>query len=136
MQRSGLPWRLGKDAAWKAAERERNALQSFLTHHPWRADDLAHVLDELPQSTVRGQTTLLELLFNTKEGWRVFFAKVKVLHTKLEREGFGIPFGLFLHLEMKLTLPKIQRCVEAACKSYHRNIDRYKKKAWLTKGHL
>ena len=106
----------------KRAWRDRHALRAFLQSHPWRAEDLAVVLDEMG---------LLMLLFNTKEGWRIYFGKVHCLHLKLEREDFGIRFGLFLHYEMKLTLTKIQRLVEAGCKEYNVGIDRYKKKPWL-----
>ena len=63
----------------KRAWRDRHALRAFLQSHPWRAEDLAVVLDELG---------LLLLLFNTKEGWRIYFGKVHRLHLKLEREDF------------------------------------------------
>ena len=75
----------------KRSERDRNALRGVLQSHPWRAEDLAAVLDEMG---------LLLLLFNTKEGWRIYFSKVHVLHLKLEREDFGIKLegGLWYHL--------------------------------------
>ena len=114
------------DALRKAAERERNGLRSFLKPHPWRLMDLAAVLDELG---------LLEQLFDTAQGWRIYMARVRKLHTKLEQEDFGIRFGLFIHFELKLTLPKIQLLAEAACKKYQRKIDRYRKSDWLNNPH-
>ena len=68
-------------------------------------------------------------------GFSIFFAAVKLLHTKLETDDFGVKFGLFLHFEMRLTLPKIQQIVEAACKTFHVGINRYKKKSWLSNPH-
>ena len=42
-----------------------------------------------------------------------------------------VSLGLFLHYDMKLTLTKIQRFVEAACKEFNTSTNRYKKKPWL-----
>ena len=111
------------EARWKAEQRERDSLRSFLASHAWRAKDLAVVLAE---------TGMLANLFETKEGWAVYFPKVKALHAKLEHDSYGIRFGLYLHYEMKLTLVKLQEIVEAACKEYARGVDRYKKTTWVT----
>lgn len=84
--RSSDDWAaLRADARRKAAQVERDAIRGFLQPHSWRAVDLAAVLDE---------QLLLEKLFNTAARWRIYFAKLKVLHTKLEQEDFGLRFGL------------------------------------------
>ena len=128
INRSASEWaNLRADAQRKATQRERQALRSFLKPHGWRAADLSVVLDELG--------LLNECIFGTKEGWHCFFLKVKELHSRLENDDFGIRFGLFMHFEMRLTLPKIQQMVEAACKEYNRGSDRCKKKPWLSNPH-
>ena len=53
------------------------------------------------------------IITGTKEGFAIYFAQVKGLHSKLECDVFGIRFGLYIHFEMKLTLAKIQNLVEA-----------------------
>ena len=121
--RSAQEWaEMRADAQRKAGERDRYGLRGFLTAHAWRAHDLAAVLDE---------SGLLASLFETKQGWRIYFAKVSRLHQQLERHDFGVRLGLFLHYDMKLTLEKIQRYVEAACKEFNQSSNRYKNKPWL-----
>ena len=123
--RSADEWAaLQADARRKAAQRERAGLRGFLQPHAWRPLDVASVLDELG--------LLKPIIFNTPEGWRHFFEGVKPLHTQLEQHDFGIRFGLFLHLDMRIPLSKLQLMVEAACKEYQHKIDRYSKKPWLT----
>jgi hypothetical protein len=122
--RSADEWQaLHADAKRKAEQRERDTLRRTLSATAWRPACLADVLDELG---------ILTQLFNTRQGWRIYFGKVKVLHTKLEKDDFGIRFGLFLHIELRIPLAKIQLCVEAACKEYHRNLNRFSKKPWLS----
>ena len=82
-----------------------------------------------PMASTTGETTMSQTLApalttsshleqGTKEGWAIYFFKVRALHAKLENADFGIRFGLFLHYEMKLPLAKLQLVVEAACKEY------------------
>ena len=91
--RSADEWQaLDADAKRKAEQRERDTLRRTLSATAWRPACLADVLDELG---------ILTQLFDTRQGWRIYFGKVKVLHTKLEKDDFGIRFGLFLHIELR-----------------------------------
>ena len=122
--RSSDEWSgLRQEARWKAGQRERASIRSFLASHPWRLDDIADVMDELGW--------MRPLINKTKAGWRNFFALVKPLHAKLQDDDYGVRFGLFLHFEMKLSLAKLQQIVDGGCKEYHKAIDRCKKKCWL-----
>ena len=121
--RSADEWSaLSREARLKAHSRERASLHAFLTAHQWQASDLAFVCDQLGY---------FEEMFETKQGWRIYFGKVKQLHSKLEHEDFGVPFGLFLHFDMKLTFADLQRIHDAGCKKYNRKEDRSKKSMWL-----
>jgi len=125
--RSSDEWaELQHDARRKVAQVERGSIRGFLQQHSWRPVDLADVLAELG---------LLQGIFDTPAGWRIYFAKVKALHAHLELQDFGIRFGLYLHLEMRLPLAKIQLMVEAACKEFQPDINRYQKKPWLVNPH-
>ena len=47
------------------------------------------------------------LLMKTRPFFDAYFAAVLKLVTQLEQKHFGSEFGLYLHYEMRLTLPKI-----------------------------
>ena len=55
------------------------------------------------------QTRMLEEIFDSPAGTAIFHARLVAIMNKLEREHFGIEFGLFLHCELYLTHPKILR---------------------------
>ena len=73
----------------------------------------------------------LEALFNCKPIWQMHFAAVKALVTRLEHEHFSESFGLFLlflHCELRLTLPKLLAMNQGGCKRFDREADRYRAK--------
>lgn len=113
---------LSRSAAYKAGQRERAYLRAFLKSHSWRPEDIASAL------SAEG---LLEPLFDTRDGFQIYFDKVKVVVQKLEQDDFGIAFGLFLRYEMRMTTDKILRLTQAACKQYHRSLDFYEAKVLL-----
>lgn len=113
---------LSRSAAYKAGQRERAYLRAFLQSHSWRAEDIAGAL---------ASEGLLEKLFDTREGFQIYFDRVKALLQRLEQEDFGIDFGLFLRYEMRMTTDKILRLTQAACKRYDRGKDFYAAKVLL-----
>lgn len=97
-------------------------VKGIISSHNWRPDVLAPVLHS---------EGLIESLFDTKEGFDIFFSRVKELMKKLEEELFGTRLGLSLYYEFHLTLSKILAITQVASKSYQRDIDRYKAKVLL-----
>ena len=117
--------RLKAEAAKKAQRRERMAIGAFLDSHEWRLPDLAAELSK------RG---LLASLADTEPGTALHIARVQQLMSDLERRDFGTEFGLYLHFEMQLTLPKVHRVMQAASKKYCAATNRYEAKAlWYDK---
>lgn len=116
---------LSRESRYKAAERERKCLLSFLMmeDHSWRAADIATVLQELD--------LLHDVILHTKEGFRIFFGEVSALMKQLENDEFGREFGLLLHFDMHLIIPKILRLTQAACKVYDSERDAYSSKVLL-----
>jgi hypothetical protein len=110
---------LGNKAEASALRRERLALRAFLDSHTWRATDLAAVLDD---------AGMLGDIFDSKEGTRIYMGRVGQLLDEMERRDFGESFALFLHFEMQLTLDKIHRIMQAACKTFSPTTNRYKAK--------
>ena len=53
------------------------------------------------------KTGLLDAMWGSRWMDIVFIAAVEELHAEMERDIFGVRFGLYLHLEMHLTLPQI-----------------------------
>ena len=49
----------------------------------------------------------------------------------LEEEHFGLAFGLFMHYDMRLTMPKLLQVSQMASKEYHHYADRYMSKPLL-----
>ena len=49
----------------------------------------------------------------------------------MEREDYGIQFGLSLHFDFHLPLPKVVRITQAASKKYHHTRDAYESKLLL-----
>ena len=119
--RSPEVWaQLKGDAARKAAERERRAFGAFVDSHEWRTQDIASVLQS------RGNMTQL---FDSREGQSIYFERIDAVMRRLEHIDFGIEFALFLHIDMSLTLPKIHRIMQAACKKFITGTNRYVAKA-------
>lgn len=113
---------LNAESRRKAAQREREHLRGFFTSHNWRVEDVAQVLAELK---------VVEQMFETRPFFDVFYKRVRSLMTWLERECYGLEFGLFLHFDMRLTIPKILQITQAACKRFDRAKDRYFPKSLL-----
>ena len=114
---------LSREARWKASQRERGYLTTFLTSHEWRMEDVAAALDELDW---------VKMLFETMPIFSEHFRRVFKLIEKMEHECFGPEFGAFLHYDMNLTFEKIVRLTQAACKDFDRKNDRYKSKVLLS----
>ena len=122
-ERSADAWAaLTAEARRKAAERERDHLQAFFSSHAWRVDDISDALKLLG---------LVAPLLETRPFFDLYFEKTKALMTKLEKEEFGITFGLYLHYEARLTFPKILSVSQAAAKKYDHHLDRYRPKVLL-----
>ena len=113
---------LAPDARRKAAEREREHLVSVLSSHPWRLVDVADAIQTC--GWTRG-------LFDTRPFFDVHFEKVRSLMTQLEKEEYGVTFGLYLHYEARLTFPKILKLTQAGAKKYDHHLDRYRPKILL-----
>jgi hypothetical protein len=120
--RSAEEWaQLSRAAAHKAQQREREWLRTALAGHAWRPVDIAVVLNEF-------NDTYVESLMGTPIFQKVFIAQVQQLMQRLEKEHFGIAFGMFLHFEMRMTMDKILRLTQAASKVYIRARNRYEPK--------
>ena len=117
---------LSREARAKAVTRERTYLANFMASHEWRCDDLAFVLS---------QAGLLEGIFLSKEMQDLHVKAVDLVLRRMETEGLGISFALFLHFDLKLTLSKISSIVNAGGKSYKVLIDRYERKIALYHPH-
>ena len=113
---------LSIDARWKAAERERDHLLSFFGSHKWRIADVADALQ---------MVGWVRPLFESRPFFDVYFEKMKATVETLEKEEYGITFGLYLHYEARLTFSKLLAVSTAASKKYDHGIDRYKPKVLL-----
>lgn len=81
---------LGREAKWKASQRERLAFRSLLECHEWRAEGIAQVLGDL--------NLLRDVMLKTRAGFRIHFQAVQELMSHLENEEFGRDLGLFIAL--------------------------------------
>lgn len=116
-------WTKLSDAArWKAAQREREFLISIFSEHTWRMQDVADALHAMGW---------VEKLFETRPIFEVFYTKVEDLMKHLELNEYGEMFGLYLHYELHLTLPKILSITQSASKVYDRVSDRFQSKVLL-----
>ena len=113
---------LGREAEWKAAQRERRYLSEFISGHDFRPKDIAAALDELD---------LVEALFKEQPFFQQHFEHVQALIKRLEEEHFGETFGVFLHYEMNLTFEKILRLTQAASKKFNKGLDHFTSKVLL-----
>ena len=113
---------LGREAEWKAAQRERRYLSEFISNHDFRPKDIAASLDEL---------NLVKALFKEQPFFQQHFEHVQALVKRLEEEHFGETFGAFLHYEMNLTFEKILRLTQAASKKFDKGLDHYTSKVLL-----
>ena len=107
---------LSADAERSAGRRERQALTAFLKSHTWRTSDLAQVLAELD---------MLDDVFDSQQGTATYMTRVRTLLSEMEEREYGVRFALFLHFEMQLTLDKIHRIMQAACKDFNPSSNRY-----------
>lgn len=110
-------------AKYKASQREVAHFKSFLTKHDWRTEDIAKALSEMDG--------LVEELFQTKPFFAIYYRRVGDLMKRLEQEHFGVEFGLMLHYDMRLTLPKIVQLTQAASKSFSKQGDLFTGKPML-----
>ena len=90
--------------------------------------DLVQVVKEMDEEN---ETKKLEEMFDTPQLWGIHFARVAELVRRLEHDDFGESFGLFLHFEMHLTIDKIVRLTQAACKRFCRTTNTYVTKELL-----
>ena len=60
--------------------------------------------------------------------------KMNEIMQRIEKDHYGIDFGLFLHYEMGLPLHKILRITLAGSHKYHKKRDMYERKAILCSG--
>jgi hypothetical protein len=120
--RSADEWAsLSREATWKASQRDRRMLKQLMSNH-FSASDISSVLGDL---------SMVESVFNSPEFFEVFFARVEKISKDLESTSFGVELSLFLHYELLLTLPKILSITQAACKRYNRPTDSYLTKSLL-----
>ena len=128
VSRTDAEWaELKADARWKAAQRDRDYLEYVFKTHHFRMQEVSDVL---------GKMGLLERLMDSPAMFAVFFNRVEELKVKLEREEFGIPFGLVLHYDFGLTPAKILSVTQVACKKFHRETHNHKSKALLHNPYL
>ena len=113
---------LGYEARRKAGQRDRVRLKRYLEANSFRSCDIADVLDSLG---------LVEPLAKTKPFFNIHFFEVRALMKSLEEEHFGLAFGLFMHYDMRLTMPKLLQVSQMASKEYHHHADRYMSKPLL-----
>ena len=118
---------LGREAEYKAAQRERLYLTDFLQSHEWRMQDVAAALDELG---------LVKKLFDTAPFYLEYVNRTKALMIQLEKSEFGEVFGMYLHYEMNLTFDKIHRLNQAACMKFAKELNHYNSKVLLYNPHL
>lgn len=70
-------------------------------------------------------------MLKTRPGYRIYLTETELLMKRLETEEFGLEFGLILHFEMNLTIPKILRVTQAACKVFDKHQNRHTSKVLL-----
>ena len=117
---------LGREAEYKAAQRERRYLSEFISSHDFRPKDIAASLDEL---------NLVAAIFKEQPFFEQHFEHVQALVKRLEEEHFGESFGIFLHYEMNLTFEKILRLTQAASKKFDKGLNHYTSKVLLYNPH-
>ena len=113
---------LSYDARRKAGQRDRVRLKRYLEANSFRSCDIADVLDSLG---------LVEPLAKTKPFFNIHFFEVRALMKSLDEEHFGLAFGLFMHYDMRPTMPKLLQVSQMASKEYHHHADRYMSKPLL-----
>ena len=113
---------LGYEARRKAGQRDRARLKRYLEANSFRSCDIADVLHSLG---------LVEPLAKTKPFFNIHFFEVRALMKSLEEEHFGLAFGLFMHYDMRPTMPKLLQVSQMASKEYHHHADRYMSKPLL-----
>ena len=113
---------LGREAEYKAAQRERKYLSDFISSHDFRLKDVAAALDELE---------MVDGLFKTQPFFQAHFNDVQTLVKRVEEEHFGEVLGLYLHYEMNLPFEKILRLTQAASKKFDKGLNYYASKVLL-----
>ena len=115
--RSAAEWAsLNAAAERQASRREQLSIAAFIDSHPWRVTDLAIVLQQ------RG---LLAPLFDSPEGTDMYMKRLGMLMGEMEQRDYGMAFALHLHFELQLTLPKVHGMMQAACKRFNKETNRY-----------
>ena len=121
--RSEDEWhKLGREAAYKAAQREVEEIVAFFKSHAWRMRDIAKALGLLGWAAP---------LMEERELFDIHYQKTKDLMTKLEQEDFGVPFGLALRFDYHIAVHKVLHITQAASKKYSRVRDRHESKHLL-----
>lgn len=109
-ERSADEWEgLSREAERKGAQRERDWLKALFKGHLFRPSDVAHTLADL---------NLIGPLFETKQFFTEYRERVEALMQHLQHVHFGESFGLYLHYEMRMTLPAILQATQAGCKRF------------------
>ena len=111
-----------REAQWKRSQRDRAAMEHFLSNPRFTPQDIAIVLAKLGLHTK---------LFDTPAFFEIYYDRVDDLMDGLETNDFGISLALYLHYEHHIPLPKILQMTQAACKRYVREDDSYKAKVLL-----
>lgn len=123
MVRTDEEWStLSRWARYKAAERAVADIRQFLSSSAGRPIDIANALEA---------EGLVDEIFNTKPFFAIYFLKVGKLVETIEKESFGVEFGLMLHYDLRLPVPKILQLTQAASKLYDRESDTYRPKPLL-----
>ena len=123
-ERTADQWEaMSREAVRKARQRDRDYLRAVFASRDWSMADLAAVLAEAPER--------IEAIFASREVFELHYEAVSSLMKRMEVEDYGIPFGLFLHYELHLTLSKILQITQAACKRFKGKDDRYLPKVLL-----
>ena len=114
---------LNRNAIYQRDARERHAIRQFVESHQYEPRNLVVVLKE--------KNLLDKMIFQTREGYDVYFNATKTLLKKIEKEHYGASFALNLHYQHHMTMPAILKLTQAGCKKYDRESDSYKSKIAL-----
>jgi hypothetical protein len=124
---------LSRNAGYAASKRDRDYLQHLFTVHNFQMQDLSAALAKIEG---KDDVRLLDALMDSPAMFAIYFERVDELRMKMERDDFGIEFGLMLHYDFGLTLPKILEVTQVACKTFHRATNNYKSKVLLHNSHI
>ena len=78
------------------------------------------------------QVGLLDkIVLETRLGYDFIFDHSKQLLARIESDDYGLPFAMYLHYEIHMTLPDILKLTQVGCKRYRRESDDYTSKIAL-----